>query len=430
MKPELKSAYDSKFLSVKDAAKKIEPNDKIFIGPGNSCPIATIDAIADRVDELKNVDVISALQFNPLKIFDLPYSKGKLTYHSTFMGPYERECFQKGGNIASVTSVGLSKIHLAIENFGTNVLLIEVSEMDEDGYFSYGPMGVAVSDYTSHYVEKIIVQVNKEQIRVKGGEKSRIHISRVTWICEDNHKLVNVAGSKPTQNSEIGNKISEHILPLISDGSCIQIGIGSLSNTIAYSLECKKDLSVRTEMLTDVIVHLAKKGAITGSITACFGLGSDELYEFARQGKCEFVPIVESNHPFMFRDIEKFVSINTCLMTDLTGQVCSEAIGHYQYSGIGGQLDFALAAQESKGGKSFLCLPSTAKGKSTITLDLPAGTAVTTPRSEVMYIVTEYGVADVYLKSIEERALALINIAHPDFREGLLAQAKEVGLIR
>ena len=235
--------------------------------------------------------------------------------------------------------------------------------------------------------------------------------------------------------TDVEKKIAALLLPLIKDGSCIQIGLGGLSNAVGYGLEDKKDLSVHTEMFTDSMVYLAKKGVINGHMFAAFGLGSTELYEFVGEGKVDLCPISFVNDPYEIAKKDNFVSINACLMADLTGQVCSETLGHSIYSSTGGQLDYAKGAAMSKGGQSFLCMPSTVKGKdgsriSTITLNLPAGEVVTTPRSEVMNIVTEFGIADLYHQPIRERVKRMIAIAHPDFREELHAQALEAGLIR
>ena len=197
----------------------------------------------------------------------------------------------------------------------------------------------------------------------------------------------------------------------------------------------KKDLSVHTEMFTDSMHELAKKGVINGEIYCGFGLGSEELYEFVGQGRVELALIWTVNDPYAIGKNDNFISINACLMTDLTGQVCSESIGHRTYSGTGGQADYVRGACISKGGKSFLCLPSASKDKednlrSNIVLNLPFGEIVTTPRSDVMYIVTEYGIANLYNKPIIERVEAMISIAHPDFREELREQAKKAKLIK
>jgi len=295
----------------------------------------------------------------------------------------------------------------------------------------YGPMGVAANGEVAEYAKKIIVQVNKFQPKVS-GIKNRIHVSDVNYICEFDHQLPELP---QPEVSEVEKKIAALLLPRIKDGSCIQIGLGGLANAVGYGLEGKKDLSVHTEMFTDSMVYLAKKGMISGKMFASFGLGSTELYEFVGEGKVELCPISFVNNPYEIAKKDDFVSINACLMADLTGQVCSETLGHFIYSSTGGQLDYAKGVAMSKGGQGFLCMPATVKNKdgtigSTITLNLPAGEVITTPRSEVMNIVTEFGIADLHHQPIRERVKRMIAIAHPDFREMLHKQALEAGLIR
>jgi len=211
----------------------------------------------------------------------------------------------------------------------------------------------------------------------------------------------------------------------IPDGAAIQIGVGGLSNAIGYYLTNKKIISIYTEMFTDSMMDLVKKGIVTGRIVAGFGLGSNELYNFMGDSKVELRPVRIINDPNEIGKNDNLISINVTLMIDLTGQSCSESLGFAQYSCTGGQSNFTRGAALSKGGKGFLCLPSTVQTKdgktsSTITAVLPPGAVVTTQRSDVMYVVTEYGIADLYCKPIVHRVNALISIAHPDFRADLL----------
>ena len=222
---------------------------------------------------------------------------------------------------------------------------------------------------------------------------------------------------------------------MIPDGATLQLGLGGLSNAIGYGLKDRRNLSIHTEMYSDSMMYLAKLGAISGKQVAGFAQGSQALYDYISEGHVEFMPLSIVNDPVEIGKNDNMISINACIMADLTGQVCSESIGFRQYSGTGGQLDFVRGAAMSKGGKSFLCLSSTRTDKqgkrhSKITVDFPKGAVVTTPRSDVMYIVTEYGIADLYLRSIEDRVHAMISIAHPDFRKELHEQAVQNGLIR
>ena len=425
-----KKIYQSKLVSVEEAAKKIESGDRIWFGPCSAAPIQLMEALADRVDELQDVHVITGLALHPFKFLQSPKYIGRINFHTVFYGPYERAFF-KAGNV-TINSVHFSKTHWAVQNYyKVNTMMTDVSLPDDEGYLYYGSMGVAINGAAEAVAKKIIVQVNKNQPRVKGVEH-RIHVSKVNWICEHDHQLPPLPQDAPT---DIDNKIADFVVPQIPDGATIQIGLGALSNAIGYKLEHKKDLSVHTEMFVDSMLELVKKGVITGKMVAGFGLGSNELYEFIGQGRVELKPLRITNDPIEIAKCDKLMSVNVTLMIDLTGQACSESVGYYQYSSTGGQSDFARGAALSKGGKSFLCLPSTVKTKdgkvqSTIMAALPPGAAVTTQRSDVMYIVTEYGIADVFCKPIVDRVNALIAVAHPDFRDNLRKQAVAAGLIR
>lgn len=423
-----KAVYKEKLVSVEAAAGKVESGDRVWFGICSAAPIQVMEALSDRKDELQNVDLMSALALFPFKFLKSPEYIGHLNYHTVFYGGFER-AFSKAGN-THINSVHLSQLDKAIEAFNPNVLITDVSLPDDEGYMYYGPMGVSCNALVAGLADKIIVQVNAHQPKVR-GVGHRIHVSDVTYICEYDHELPELPQPEVSENDRI---IASKILPEIEDGSTIQIGLGGLANAIGYGLEDKKNLAVHTEMFTDSMVYLAKKGIISGRMFAGFGLGSKELYEYVGEGHVELAPIYDVNKPAAIGENDKMISINACLMVDLTGQVCSESIGFRQYSSTGGQLDYVRGAGLSKGGKSFICLASTntdkdGNVKSTITPVLPPGAVITTPRTDVMYIVTEYGIADLYNKPIEARVEALIGIAHPDFRDELRASAVKAGLI-
>ena len=424
-----KKEYEQKLTSVKEAAKLIKSGDRCLISCGTAVPVQLVEAVTENYQELENVDLISGMALYPFKCLQSPEFVGKINFHTVFLGPVERT-LSMFGNV-NVNSVTFSKLKEAMrDTYKVNVLMADVSLPDEDGYLYYGPLGVAINGSVSEYAEKIIVQVNKYQPKVV-GEHHRIHVSKVDCITESDHKL---AIFPQPEIVETDRKIAEILKPEIKDGSVLQIGVGGLSNAVGYSLTDKKDLSIHTEMLTDSMVYLAKEGVITGDIVAGFALGNQEVNEFASEGKVKLIPASISNDPYVIGKHDNFISINACLMADLTGQICSESIGFRQYSCTGGQTDFVRGASLSKGGKSFLCLASTVMrdGKviSTITTTLPAGAVVTTPRSDVMYVVTEFGIADVYNKPISERVKAMISIAHPDFREQLRQEAIDNDLLR
>ena len=270
-----KKIYQSKLVSVEEAAKKIESGDRIWFGPCSAAPIQLMEALADRVDELQDVHVITGLALHPFKFLQSPKYIGRINFHTVFYGPYERAFF-KAGNV-TINSVHFSKTHWAVQNYyKVNTMMTDVSLPDDEGYLYYGSMGVAINGAAEAVAKKIIVQVNKNQPRVKGVEH-RIHVSKVNWICEHDHQLPPLPQDAPT---DIDNKIADFVVPQIPDGATIQIGLGALSNAIGYKLEHKKDLSVHTEMFVDSMLELVKKGVITGKMVAGFGLGSNELYEF------------------------------------------------------------------------------------------------------------------------------------------------------
>lgn len=422
--------YEKKMMSIEDAAKLINSNDNAWIGWFTCLPYTLVDAIADRKDELQEVNLVGALLAKPLKCMESADYIGKVNFHSIFAGPAERQ-FEKIGNV-HVNSVTFAKSNVPIRDFyKVNVLITEASEPDEEGYVYFGPQGTAWGGQVLDYAEKVIVCINKFQPKTV-GTYNKVHVDKVDAFCRDDHALYEL---KQPPVREIDEKIASYIIPLIPDGATIQVGLGGIANAVAYGLKDRKNLGVHTEMLTDSLVEMAKQGVINQKILAGFGFGSQAVYDFIGEGKCELAPISEVNTPSYAAEHDDFISINSCLMVDLTGQVGSESIGFKQFSSTGGQLDYVLAANFSKGGKSFLCLNSTVKGKdgnpeSTINVTLPKGQAITTPRSMVMYVVTEYGIVDIAYKPLEERVRLLISIAHPDFRERLTQEAKAVGLLK
>ena len=432
-----KEEYKRKLISVEDAAAQIKSGDGIMMSAGPSTPVDIVAAISKRYKELKDVTIFSGLLMTPLDYLQTEYI-GHIKHHTIFAGPLER-MFLSQGNI-EVTSYQFSKTEeLTIDRLSFNVAIFEVSEPDARGYMSFGPLGTFNNGLVSRLADKVIVQVNKKTPFINGMD-AHIHVSKVDYICEADHELAVIP---PIIAGEEEHKIAEYIVERIPDGGCIQIGLGKLANAVGFKLENKKDLGVHTEMLTDSMVTLAKRGVINCSkktfhrdkIVCGFGIGTKELYEFMDHNPLiAAFPISYINDISNIAKIDNFVSINNALTVDLTGQVCSETLGFSVYSGTGGQLDFVRGAQLSKGGQSFIALKAAANTKngpiSRISSVLPPGTVVTTPRTDVQYIVTEYGIADLYNKSNEQRVKAMVSIAHPDFRDQLTKEAKDAGLLR
>lgn len=422
-----KDLYQQKVVSLEEAASKIKDNDRIWMSPCNAAPIQFIEALQKRAFDLHGVKLVSGQILVPFDFLKSKEYREHIAYHTVFYGTLERKLY-KYGNI-NINSAQFSQLDKILEDvYDINVVCADVSVPDEDGYMYLGPMGVCITPKAFELANLKIVQVNKHQPKVK-GECVKVHVSEVDYICECDHPLPEFP-LPPI--SEVDQKIADLLLPEIPDGSTIQIGLGGLSNAVGYGLKTKKDLSIHAEMITECIMHLYEAGAITGKIEAALGLGTNKLAEFLAE-HAEFAPFWVINNPYNIAKYDKLISINQGLMSDLTGQVCSESVGHKQVSGIGGQVDFVRGASMSKGGKSFLCIYSTTeidgKRTSNIVLNLPKGMVVTTPRVDVMYIATEYGIVNLKNKNIEDRVHAMISIAHPDFREELTKQAIEAGLI-
>ncbi|WP_029277065.1 acetyl-CoA hydrolase/transferase family protein [Carnobacterium jeotgali] len=427
-----KDDYQAKIKSLAEAAAQIQSNERIMSNPVAAMPISLITAITKRYKEYENVTLYSAFVIHPFDFFTNPEVAEKIRYHSFFMGPLERQLVSYG--TFSVDPVNFSNLNLLIEQrIKPTTFVTTVSEMDEEGYFNYGPMGVTIGEVSSKVAQKVIIQVNKNVPKVNGTQ-NKIHIDDVDIIVEQDEQLLEIP---ETPSSNIDKKIAECIVPHVKDGSTIQIGFGGLANAVSYGLDSKKDLAVHTEMITESMVYLTEKGVITGPIRGGFAMGTRKLYDFSGDNdQISIEPLHLVNDPSRIAQIDNFVSVNGCLMADLTGQVVSEGAGTRFISSVGGANDFVRGATKSKGGQSFICLPSTNKNEKTgevtsnIMMSFPPATPVTVPRADVQYIVTEHGIADMFNRSIEDRVEQMISIADPEFRDELRTQAITAGFIR
>ncbi len=433
-----KETYKKKLVSVEDAAAVIKSNDRIFYSGMGSTPVDLINAICKRKDELNNVTMVSGLIFYPFEYLKAEY-KGHISHTTIFVGPIERAMFNQG-NI-EVCSYQFAHAPWVTENIiKPTVLLSDVAPPDENGNFSLGAVGAFDCETTSRCAGSTILQVNKEAPFVYGPKEVFINIEDVDYICEQDHKVPELPVAPIT---DVERTIANKIVSFIENGSTIQLGIGGLSNAIGFFLEHHKDLGIHTEMLVDSMVALAEKGIVTGAkktlhpgeITCGFGIGTGKLYNFMHKNKSlKVYPISYIANENVIARNNQFISINNALMCDLTGQVCSESMGFQQFSCTGGQVNFVRGAKMSPGGKSFIVLESTSKKAggtiiSRVVTALPPGSVVTTPRSDVDYIVTEYGVAHLRGKTISARVKEMINLAHPDFREQLMKEAKDNKLL-
>ncbi len=432
-----KEAYKKKLVYVEDAAAVIKSNDRVWYSPVASAPFDLINAICKRKDELKDVSMLSGLVFYPFEYLKAEY-KGHISHTSGFMGPVERRMLDQG-------NIEVASFQFARTDWGTkniikpDVFMTDVAPPDENGNFSFGAFGVFNGHIAAQCARTVILQVNNEAPFVYGPKEAFINIEDVDYICEQDHKIAELPSTPIT---DVEKTIANKIVSFIENGSTLQIGIGGLSNAIGFCLEHHKHLGIHTEMLVDSMVTLAEKGIVTGNkktlnpgeITCSFGIGGRKLYDFMHKNKSlKAYPISYIADENVIGRNNQFISINSALMCDLTGQVCAESIGFSQYSGTGGQVNFVRGARLSPGGKSFIVLESTTKKAGTviskIMTALPPGSVVTTLRSDVDYIVTEYGAAYLRGKTITARVKEMINIAHPDFREQLMKEAKEKKLL-
>jgi acyl-CoA hydrolase/GNAT superfamily N-acetyltransferase len=362
-----------------------------------------------------------------------PYADPKLGEHfrhnAFFIGANVRDAVSQGR--ADYTPIFLSEIPRLFRSgrLIIDVALIQVSEPDAHGYCSYGVSTDIVKSATES-AKRVVAEVNSTAPRVLGD--CFVHIDNIDAIVPSDDPILEAAVAEP---DDLARNIAKHIADLIEDGSTLQLGIGTIPDAVLNFLTGHKNLGIHTEMFSDGVITLIEKGVINnskktlhqGKMIASFVLGSRKLYEFIDDNPLvEFHPTEYTNDPYIIAQNHKMVSINSALEVDLTGQVCADSLGVMFYSGIGGQVDFVRGASRSPGGKAIIALPSTAADgtMSRIVPTLKEGAGVVTSRGDVHYIVTEFGAAYLHGKTIRERAVALIEIAHPKFRPWLMAEAK------
>jgi len=423
-----KVKYRHKLKDPVSALKKIKPGEKIFIGSGCAVPSLLVQALENVGNQLTDTEIMHIIT-----VGDTPYTNEKFCNNfrcnAFFIGENTRSAIADGRG--DYTPVFLSDLpHLfRSRSIPIDVALIQVTPPDEQGFCSYG-ISVDVVKSAAESAQAVIAEINPQMPRPRGD--TLIHIDRIDILVEHNTPLPEVIVPLP---DEVTKQISKNIAALIEDGSTIQMGIGTIPSAITGFLKDKKDLGVHSEMITDGVVDLWEKGVITnkkktlhpGKIVATLCMGTKKLYDFINDNPIvELYPSEYVNDPFVISLNQKMVALNSALEVDLTGQVSAESLGYLLYSGLGGQADFMRGASKSKGGKPIIALPSTAKNEtvSRIVPHLSEATGVVTCRGDVHYVVTEYGVAYLHGKSLRERAIALINIAHPKFHQKLLNFAK------
>lgn len=422
--------YKSRIITASEAAQKIKSGDRVFLTGNCSVPQTVLASLVEYAPELNDVEIVQALTVGPADYVS-PEMQGHLRVNTMFISANIRKAVQEGR--ADFTPVLLSEYTLLFKNqyLPIDVALVQVSPPDNYGFCSFG-IEVGLTKTPAESSKMIIAEVNQQMPRTLGD--SFIHVSHLDHIIPVNYPLPEVVMGGE-DGSEITQKIAEYIAELIPDGATMQMGIGAVPDAVLKFLFEKKDLGVHTELFSDGVIDLVEAGVLTnarktlhpGKIVAGFIIGTKRLYDWVDDNPLiELHPTEYINDPYVIAQNEKQVAINSAIEVDLTGQVCADSIGPKLYSGIGGQLDFVYGASRSKGGVPIIALPSTAKKFSRIVPMLKQGAGVVTGRNHVHYIVTEYGVADLYGKTIRQRSEALINIAHPDFREELRKAAKEL----
>lgn len=430
----------SETISPEHAASLVKSGMWLDYGATQCEPDVFDKALAARKAELENVKIRSCLSLRPRAVIEEDPDGKHFHLFSWHFSAYERRKHDLGR--CNYTPLNLGEVPDYYRRFldPVDIVILKTCPMDDGGYFNFGPTSLWQRTVIE-CAKLVIVEINREMPYVFGKDNG-VHLSEVDFIIEgDNQPCAELPNPEP---SEVDRMVARRIAAEVEDGSCLQIGIGAMPNAVCELLmdSAVQDLGIHTEMLTDGLGLLYRSGRVTGSrktldpgkLVYTFALGSLALYATTNRNPHFYCQQVEyTNSPHIIMQNDKVVSINNTTQIDLQGQAASESDGHRHISGTGGQLQFVRGAYASKGGKSFICLSSTyekrGERRSRIVFSLTPGNIVTTPRSDVMYVVTEFGMANLKGKCVAERAKAIIGLAHPDFREDLERQAYENRLI-
>jgi len=428
--------YNRRVTTAEEAVKQIQSGMRIFLTGNCSVPQVVLSALVARASEVDNVEIIQVLSIGSTEYVSQEMV-GHLRVNTLFISDNVRDAVNQGR--ADFTPTHLSEIPRLFSSgvLPLDIALIQVSLPDEHGFCSFG-VEVGVTKTAAQHAKIVIAEVNPQMPRTLGD--SFIHVSKIDHIVPVSYPLPEVSMGEPT---ELSKKIGQHVAGLIENGSTLQLGIGTIPNGVLHYLRDKRDLGIHSELFSDGVVDLYEAGVVTnekkslhpGKMIAGFLLGTRRLYEFVDNNPIvELHPTEYVNDSYIIAQNDKMVAINSAIEVDLTGQICADSVGTRLYSGTGGQLDFIRGAARSKGGKPIIALPSvtvTSSGQrySKIVPTLKLGAGVVTTRSDVHFIVTEYGVADLYGKSIRQRARALIEIAHPEMQEDLECAASNLKYI-
>ena len=415
--------YKKKLRTADEALRCVQSGMRVYIQPGCAEPETLVEALIQRAPHVEDVEIVHMMTMGKAP-YVAPEMEGHFRHNAVFIGGNVRDAINEGR--ADYTPVYLSEIEDLFESgaMPLDVALIEVSPPDSHGFCSFG-VGVDTTLTAARLARYVVAQVNDQMPRTYGD--SFIHVNKIHAIVESSRPL---CALKKPEVTEMQIAIARNVAGLIEDGAVLQTGIGGIPDAVLPLLMDRKDLGVHSELVSDGVIPLIDAGVLTGArknfkprkIILGFALGTKNLFDYVDNNPIfEFHPTAYTNDPALIARNDNMVAINSALQVDLTGQVCSDSIGTYFYSGIGGQVDFLRGASRSKGGKAIIALASTAKGGtiSRISPMLAPGAGVVTSRGLIRYVVTEYGVAYLHGKSIRERAKALIEIAHPKFRDEL-----------
>lgn len=427
--------YVQKKRSIQDAIRLIKPGQRVFIGSSCGVPQSLVREFAEASAQLTDVEVVRllALESTPLTLIANKTKNHSLNIRAFYLGSAKTKGLAR--NMRFITPINLSAVPRLFKTrqLPIHVALIQVSPPDDFGWMSLG-VSVDITLSAALSADMVIAQVNSRMPRVLG--RSFIHVNDVDVIVEHEEEILTL-GVAP--ESESANLIASHIPRLIDDGSTIQISLGTTPQATLLALSDKNDLGIHTQYLTDDVMHLFSRGVITnrkkgfneGKLVASSAIGSQSLYEFMNDNPgIEFHPSDYVNSPNIISRHNKMVSLNVAMEIDLTGQVAADALPFNYFSGVTGMLDFIRGSAQSEGGKSILMITSTSmKGKRSRIVPLLRDTAVVVPRGDIQYVVSEYGAVNLFGKSLQERAMAMISIAHPSFRDELFYEAKKMGLL-
>lgn len=422
--------YRSKLTTADQALQAVQSGHRVLIHQGCNEPEELVAALVRRGPELRNVEIFHMATMGSAD-YTRPEFEGHFHHTTFFIGGNVRQAVQEGR--AGYAPIFLHEIERLFTTgaIPIDVALIQCSRPDDYGYMSLGT-SIDVTLTGAKCARHVIVEVNDQCPRTLGD--TFLHVSRVHAIVECSHPL---AEMKPHEITDTHRAIARHIAGLIPDGATLQMGIGGIPDAVLGYLGNHRDLGIHSEMCSDGVIDLIQSGVVNNEkktihphkVIAGFVLGTRRLFDFIDDNPIfEFHPTHYANDPFIIAQNDRMVAINSAIEVDITGQVCADSMGELPYSGIGGQVDFIRGAARSKGGLPIIALPATAKGGkvSRIVPTLQPGAGVVTTRGDVHYVVTEFGVAYLHGKTLQQRAEAMIAIAHPDFRDELAAAARKM----